>query len=78
MHMEVVDLVPRLTLLILLFNPIREGGIRSLGLLLTGLGVIFPALARCPSLWCGLTLLSGWCVVADWPLADNHAYLLCY
>jgi hypothetical protein len=76
--MEVAELVPRLTLLVLLFNPIGEGGIRSVGLQLAGLGVMFPALARCPSLWCGLTLLSGWWVVVDWPLADNHAYLLCY
>jgi hypothetical protein len=78
MHMEVVELVPRLTLLILLFNPIGEGGVRSLGLLLSGLGIVFPALACGPGLWGGVALLSGWQVVMDWPLADNHAYLLCY
>jgi hypothetical protein len=76
--MEVVELVPRLTLLVLLFNPLGEGWLRALGLLLAGLGVAFPALVRGPSLWGGLALLAGWWVVVDWPLADNHTYLLCY
>jgi len=75
---DILDLVPRLTLLVFLFNPIGDGVVRALGLLFAGLGVVFPALSRRPSFWGCLALLSGWRVVGDWPLADNHAYLLCY
>jgi hypothetical protein len=78
LEMDTVELVARLTLLVLLFNPVSDGVMRSLGLLLAGLGTVFPSLARRPSLWLGLALLTGWWVLADWPLADNHAYLLCY
>jgi hypothetical protein len=32
---------------------------RALGLLCAGLGVVFPAFARAPGLWCGLALLDA-------------------
>ena len=31
-----------------------------------------------PLLWLGLASLTGIRVIADWPLSDNHAYLLSY
>jgi hypothetical protein len=37
-----------------------------------------PALAERAWPWLALALLAGWRVAADWPLADNHAYLLAY
>jgi len=77
-EMEVVDLASRLTLLALLFNPVDDQTVRPFGLSLAGIGLVFSPAARRPALWFFLTLVTGWRVVADWPLADNHAYLLCY
>lgn len=76
--LDVLDLVLRLTLLMFLLNPVGEGGLRPLFLLLAGGGLIHSRAAYSPMLWLGLTLAAGWRVVEDWPLADNHAYLLCY
>jgi hypothetical protein len=33
---------------------------------------------RNPVIWFALTLLTGLRAILDWPLSDNHAYLLCY
>ena len=73
-----LDLTLRLTLLMLLFGPVGEWNVRALILLLCGAGLVFPTLLRKPVIWLSLTLLTGWRVMADYPLADNHAYLLCY
>ena len=45
---------------------------------LAGAGLFFPPALRRPALWWLLTFLTGMRVVVDYPLADNHAYLLCY
>jgi hypothetical protein len=68
----------RLTLLALLLHPVGGEPIRPLILVLAGAGLLFPALLRRPSLWGALALLTGIRVVLDWPLSDNHAYLLSY
>lgn len=72
------DLALRLTLLDLLLQPVGEPGIRFVLLTGAGLGLIFPRLLRSPSLWWGATILLAVRVVGDWPLADNHSYLLAY
>ena len=76
--MDRVDLVLRLTLLDLLWRPIGNWALRPVILLLAAIGLVFPNQLRRPGLWAMLTVLTGLRVVLDWPLPDNHAYLLCY
>ena len=73
-----VDLALRLTLLDLLLRPVGDGAVRFLLLAIAGCGLVFPGALRAPALWWGIAALTTARVIADWPLADNHAYLLCY
>ena len=77
-QIDPVDLALRLTLLDLLLRPIGEWQIRPVILALAGVGLLIPGWLRRPPLWfalAGLTALRFW---TDWPLADNHAYLISY
>lgn len=76
--MQPLELAARLSLLALLFTHIGSWGIRPFVLLLAGYGLLAPGAWRSPLLWLALTGLTGWRVQVDWPLADNHAYLLVY
>jgi hypothetical protein len=40
-----------------------------------GLGLLLPALARDARYWAGLTLLTTWPLLWNWPFSDNHDYL---
>jgi hypothetical protein len=73
-----VDLVLRITLLDLILAPIGTPAIRAAVLGLAVLALLYAPLLRKPGVWALLTLLAGLRVVLDWPLADNHAYLLGY
>jgi hypothetical protein len=76
-----VDPVPlalRLTLLDLLLRPIGTGAVRPLALVLAAAGLALPALLGSGLFWLALAITAGARVAADWPLADNHAYLLAY
>ncbi len=73
-----VDLALRLTLLDLLLRPVGNEWIRLAILGAAASGLLLPALLRRPELWGALTLLTGIRVILDWPLPDNHAYLLSY
>jgi hypothetical protein len=73
-----LDLPLRLSLLLLLLTPGGGWEVRPFVLLLAGAGLVSSAVLRAPTTWLLLTLLTGWRVVADWPMSDNHAYLLCY
>ena len=46
--------------------------------MLAGYGLLAPGALRSSLLWLALAALSGWRALEDWPLADNHAYLLAY
>jgi hypothetical protein len=72
------DLALRLTLLGLVLHPVGHELIRAWILGMAGAGLLFPGLLRRPALWGGLTLLTAARVALDWPLSDNHAYLLSY
>ena len=72
------DLALRLTLLDLLLRPIGDWMLRPGLLALAGAGLLLPGMARAKSLWWLITLLTGLRVLLDYPLPDNHAYLLCY
>jgi hypothetical protein len=73
-----MNLALRLTLVGLLLKPIGAGGLRPALVLLVAAGLVWPRALRRPALWLALAALTGWRVIADWPLADNHAYLLAY
>lgn len=72
------DLPPRLTLLLLLLAPVGGWELRPFELLLASAGLLSVAVLRSPWTWLALTALTGWCVASDWPMSDNHAYLLGY
>jgi hypothetical protein len=77
-RLEPVDLARRLTLADLVLRPVGLGWLRPALLALAVLGLVLPELARRPAYWLALAGLAGARVIATWPLADNHAYLLVY
>jgi hypothetical protein len=72
------DLALRLTLLDLLLRPVGDWSVRPFVLALAAAGLLVPGWLRRPGLWLLLTALTALRVILDWPLADNHAYLLAY
>jgi len=72
------EIALRLTLLGLVLQPIGSQSFRPwiLGMAIAGLFV--PSLIRRLELWATLAVLTGLRVVLDWPLGDNHSYLLFY
>lgn len=76
--MDRVDLGARLTCLTLLFVPVGDWYLRPLVIGLAAAGLLMSELARARWLWVALALLTGLRAAIDWPLADNHAYLLFY
>jgi len=73
-----LSLALRLTLLLLLLQPIGTWPVRAPALLLAAAGLFIPGLAHRGGLWLllfGVTLLR---LALEWPASDNHAYLLCY
>jgi hypothetical protein len=75
---EPLVLALQLTLLDLLLQPIGPWWLRWAILLLAALGLLLPRALVHPAVWLALALLTGLRVIADWPLSDNHAYLLSY
>ena len=76
--MQPVDLALRLTLLLLLLQPIGNWRVRPLALAVAGAGLLIPKLLRWPGIWALLTFLTAWRLYLEWPVSDNHSYLLCY
>jgi hypothetical protein len=68
----------RLTLLVLVLRPPGDGSLKAATWLVAGAALVFPALTLSSLTWLALTLLVAARVVFDWPLADNHIYLLAY
>ncbi|MEW6143409.1 MAG: hypothetical protein AB1598_00155 [Thermodesulfobacteriota bacterium] len=73
-----VDLSLRLTLLDLLLRPVGGWTVRPFTLALAAAGLLMPGLLRSPFVWFSLAYFTGARVLLDWPLADNHAFLLFY
>ncbi len=73
-----LDLVLRLTLIEILLRPMGFWAIRASLLLVALLGLLIPKVLRAPLTWLVLSVLVGWRLIDDWPLADNHIYLLAY
>ncbi len=72
------ELALRLTLLDLLLRPIGYWETRPFVLTLAFIAFLLPNQVRNPAIWFALTFFTGLKVILDWPLSDNHAYLLCY
>jgi hypothetical protein len=73
-----VETALRLTAVYLLLRPMGPWGVRPLILGLAGLALILPRVLRAPATWYGLAALIAARIIADWPLPDNHIYLLAY
>jgi hypothetical protein len=69
-------LAARLTLATLLLAPIGAWLVRPAVAVLAVAGLVVPALARSRALWLALAALAALRVAADWPMSDNHGYLL--
>lgn len=73
-----IDIALRLTLVGLLLRPMGPWFVRAPLLLLSMLGLITGTWLRAPALWLALAALVAVRVVVEWPLPDNHIYLLAY
>jgi hypothetical protein len=75
---KTADDVRRLTAIALLLRPMGEWYVRPVILGLAMLALISPAAMKRAWLWNTLALLIAARIAGDWPLADNHIYLLAY
>jgi hypothetical protein len=73
-----VHLALRLTALVLVLRPMGPWSLRPLILAAAGLAILSPRVLTSSWTWYGLTALLIARIVADWPLPDNHVYLLAY
>lgn len=73
---DLYNLALRLTLIDLILRPIGSWEIRVPILITSILGLVIPGLLKKPAIWFLLTVLTISRVILDWPLSDNHAYLL--
>jgi hypothetical protein len=73
-----VDVALRLTAIALLLRPMGPWFVRPAILAGAVVVLIVPRALRHPLVWGGLSLLIAIRIASDWPLADNHIYLLCY
>jgi hypothetical protein len=76
--LDPATLALRLTLAALLLRPVGIGWLRYTVMALAVIGLVSPTALRHAMLWWLLAALATVRVFADWPMADNHAYLLCY
>jgi hypothetical protein len=75
---ETLDLPLRLTLIILVVRPMGPWFTSVSLLLLAMSGLIHTGMLRAPALWLGAAALVTAHLAIDWPLPDNHHYLLAY
>ena len=73
-----IDLALRLTLLDLLLRPVGNWLLRPFILGIAAIAILRPGWLRNPTVWLALATLTAARFMLDWPLADNHAYLLAY
>jgi hypothetical protein len=73
-----LDTPLRLTAIALLLRPMGPWFVRPAILAAAALALISPRALRAPALWIAVALLTTVRIAADWPLADNHIYLLAY
>jgi hypothetical protein len=74
----VLELSLRLTAVALLLRPMGPWYVRPAILAASALTLISPRLLRSSALWCVVAVLVFVRIASDWPLADNHIYLVAY
>jgi len=70
------ELSTQFTLLTLLFSQVGNAYTRPFILSLAAIGLLSDQCRKQSTLWFSLFLLTGFRVIDQWPMADNHAYLL--
>ena len=75
---DAIDIALRLTLIVLLLRPMGPWYVAAFVLLLAVVGLISVPAQRAPATWLVLAALIATHLVVDWPLPDNHLYLLAY
>ena len=73
-----VSVALRLTAIELLLRPLGPWAARPLALGLAALALLFPRVLRSQATWLALAALVAVSIVVEWPLPDNHIYLLAY
>jgi hypothetical protein len=73
-----LDTSLRLTAIALLLRPMGPWFVSPIILSAGVIVLIYPRALRTRSLWTAVALLVAIRIADDWPLADNHIYLLCY
>ena len=73
-----LDTALRLTAIALLLRPMGQWFVRPAILGAAALLLISPRALRTPVVWLGIAIAVAIRVADDWPLADNHIYLLAY
>ena len=73
-----VELALRLTAVELLLRPLGGPATRPAALGLAALAVLFPRILRAPATWLALSGLVALSIALDWPVPDNHIYLIGY
>ena len=68
----------RLTAIALLLRPMGPWFVRPVILGLAALVLVSPRLLRTPAVWAAAAALVALRNADDWPLADNHIYLIVY
>ena len=74
----VMDTALRLTAIALLLRPMGPWYIRPLILAAAVLALVRPRALHSTWLWGTIALATAIRIAEDWPMADNHIYLLCY
>jgi hypothetical protein len=72
------DTALRLTAIALLLRPMGPWFVSPVILAAGVLVLLFPRALRDRTVWSALAVLVAIRIADDWPLADNHIYLLCY
>jgi hypothetical protein len=68
----------RLTAIALLLRPMGPWFVKPAILAAAAVVLISPRALRTPAVWAGIAALIAVRIADDWPLADNHIYLLAY
>jgi hypothetical protein len=73
-----IHIALRLSLIWLLLRPMGPWYVRAPLLLLSMLGLVSGPWLRAPAVWLVITFLVAVRLYVEWPLPDNHIYLLAY
>lgn len=73
---DTLEITAQFTLLTFLFVQVGNSFSKPFILLLAGLGLLLHQGYRQPLLWLALCFFTSFRVLYEWPMADNHSYLL--